>query len=129
MVPEGHAETLQLSAIKKDVLDLKLEHWDSDTNGIKNWTKADEWGFNLPLISEKSLTENEKSLEEIKSLQEKNEKLAKALVKVTEQERPRFSPGQHLIDELHRCQNGECSCCAWLANEIGNYIEEFNQIG
>lgn len=52
LVPEGYAETLQLAEIKSKALELKLEHWDSDTNGLDNWTKADQWGFNLVLTRE-----------------------------------------------------------------------------
>ncbi len=60
---------------------------------------------------------------EVKKLREENEKLTTAYVEATSQKRPKFSPGAHLINELHRCQNGECSCM-WLATEIENYIEE-----
>lgn len=60
---------------------------------------------------------------EVHRLLDENKKLKKEIVKLTEQKRPKFHPGEHLLNELHRCQNGECSC-AWLANEIENYIEE-----
>lgn len=52
MVPEGHAESVQLAEIKMRALGLGLDHWDSDTDGWKDWTKADEWGFNLVLTKE-----------------------------------------------------------------------------
>lgn len=52
MVPEGHAEQLQLSEIKKRVLELKLEHWDSDSNNLHDWVVTTDWGFNLRLKKE-----------------------------------------------------------------------------
>ena len=38
-----------------------------------------------------------------------------------EQTRPPFH-GKHLVDELFRCQTGQCTCL-WLANEIEKYID------
>ena len=53
--PEGHAEMLQLSEVKRLVLELKIDHWDSDSNNLKNWNDIENWGFNLPLVLESEL--------------------------------------------------------------------------
>ena len=60
---------------------------------------------------------------EIEELRKENAHLITEFLKSVSQKQPKFSPGARLIDELHRCQNGECSCM-WLAKEIENYIEE-----
>lgn len=52
LVPEGHAEEVQLAQVKHRVLELGLEHWDSDSNNLHNWTNAKDWGFNLVLVRE-----------------------------------------------------------------------------
>lgn len=52
MVPESDSDTQYLAALKNRVLQLGLDHWDSDTNGWRSWTKTDEWGFNLVLAKD-----------------------------------------------------------------------------
>lgn len=52
MVPESDCERDYLGALKTRALQLGLDHWDSDTNGWRNWTKTDEWGFNLVLVKD-----------------------------------------------------------------------------
>jgi hypothetical protein len=61
MVPEGHAEQVQLGELKRYALAYGLDHFDSNENGNENWKEADKWGFNLILSKDnKQESESEK---------------------------------------------------------------------
>ena len=122
-----------IDSLRKQVTDLSSLYQRAESNVASLYKKSQlVEETNSSLIKQRndaaglyfrSEADNAALRREEQKLKAKVEELSKAYNEATSQKRPEFHPGEHLLNELHRCQNGECTC-AWLANEIEVYIEK-----